>query len=83
MSEQCRDHGVDEAPWMCECTHEAFNDLRTSVIAALFLLPKDCNGKQLLEEALPKANRVLNCTAKSRFAQSGKTQSQPEGNEGA
>lgn len=63
MSERCRDHGNDEAPWMCECTREAFNDLRTSVIAALIFLPKDCNGKQLLEDALPNANRILNAPA--------------------
>jgi hypothetical protein len=25
MSEQCRDHGSDESPWMCQCTREALD----------------------------------------------------------
>jgi hypothetical protein len=39
---------------------DGFSDLRSSVVAALIFLPIDCNGKQLLEEALPKANSILN-----------------------
>lgn len=54
MSERCRDHGEDEAPWMCECTRAELKALRIALTHALNYCESTDGGRgPLMGSAIP------------------------------